>query len=409
LAQQAGTMTRKQQLGSIVALMAALALFAHTSWQSWRVVLKAVFGLAMSDVELDVHRRLTGRLAAPTRTFREVWLIVGRRGGKSMIAALIAVYQTTCRAFKLAPGERGTFMVIAADRKQARVVKRYVSALLHALPALARLVEKETDERIDLTNGLTIEIHTASFRTLRGYTVIGAVCDEVAFWQSDDSANPDAEILAALRPAMGTVPDAVLVCITYARKGEVGKAYQTHFGKEHAPVLVVQADSRTMKLPEDIVAQAYAEDEAHAAAEYGAQFRKDVETFVSREVIEACIVSGRFELSPRQGITYAAFVDPSGGSSDSMTLAITHEQDGRVIVDAVWEQRAPFDPDATVGAFADLCHDAPTSRLSWSAAPSWPRSRWTRLGRTGCGARASVRRSRCSASRPRRVPRQQSR
>jgi hypothetical protein len=99
-------MTRKQQLGSIVALMAALALFAGTSWQAWRVVLKAIFGLPMSHAELAVYRTLTARLAAPERAFREIWLIVGRRGGKSMIAALIAVYQTTCRNFELAPGER---------------------------------------------------------------------------------------------------------------------------------------------------------------------------------------------------------------------------------------------------------------------------------------------------------------
>ena len=41
------------------------------------------------------------------------------------------------------------------------------------------------------------------------HTVIAALLDEVAFWRSDDSASPDTEIVAALRPAMSTIPDAM--------------------------------------------------------------------------------------------------------------------------------------------------------------------------------------------------------
>jgi hypothetical protein len=46
-------------------------------------------------------------------------------------------------------------------------------------------------------------------------------------------------------------------------------------------------------------------------AEYGAEFRVDVETFVSREVVEAAVVAGRHELPPVPGVAYRAFVDPS--------------------------------------------------------------------------------------------------
>jgi hypothetical protein len=51
------------------------------------------------------------------------------------------------------------------------------------------------------------------------------------------------------------------------------------------------------------------------------------------------------------GTSYAAFVDPSGGSLDSMTIAIAHrEKDGRAILDAVRERRPPFSPDDVVRA-----------------------------------------------------------
>ena len=74
---------------------------------------------------------------------------------------------------------------------------------------------------------------------------------------------------------------------------------------------------------------------------------------MSREVVDACVVLGRFELPWRRGFTYRAFADPSGGSSDSMTLAIAHVEAGKIVIDVVREQLAPFDPDETVGAFAD--------------------------------------------------------
>ena len=53
-----------------------------------------------------------------------------------------------------------------------------------------------------------------------------------------------------------------------------------------------------------------------------------------------------------RGYHYVAFCDPSGGSSDSMTLAITHREGDKVVVDAVRERRPPFSPDDVVIEFA---------------------------------------------------------
>lgn len=61
--------------------------------------------------------------------------------------------------------------------------------------------------------GVTIEVHVASFRSTRGYTLIGALCDEIAYWPtSEDSSEPDREIVGALRPGMATIPNALLLC-----------------------------------------------------------------------------------------------------------------------------------------------------------------------------------------------------
>jgi hypothetical protein len=258
------------------------------------------------------------------------------------------------------PGERGTVLVIAADRRQARVIFRYITALITETPLIAPLVDGEaTQDRIDLTNGISIEISTANFRSVRGYTLIACLCDEIAFWMGDDSANPDTEILAAIRPAMTTMaPDAMLLCASspYAQRGALYDAFKKHFARDDAPVLVWKASTQTMNpsVPPSVIDEAYGRDPAAAAAEYGAEFRTDVEGFVRPEVVEACIVPGRFELPPIGGVIYSAFVDPSGGSADSMTLAISHRDGDEVILDLIREVQPPFNPDQVVGDFAGL-------------------------------------------------------
>jgi hypothetical protein len=89
-------------------------------------------------------------------------------------------------------------------------------------------------------------------------------------------------------------------------------------------------------------------------AEYGAQFRNDIESFVSREAVEACVTPGVRERPPVSDVRYSAFVDPSGGSADSMTLAIGHRLDDVTVLDAVRERRPPFSPEDVVAEFAAL-------------------------------------------------------
>jgi hypothetical protein len=134
-------------------------------------------------------------------------------------------------------------------------------------------------------------------------------------------------------------------------------------------------------VPQSVIDEATERDPESAAAEYGAEFRRDVETFVAREIVEAAVVPGRRELAPIPGLSYVAFVDPSGGSSDSMTLAIGHEEDTRCVLDAVREIRPPFSPETVVAEFAQLLK---TYRLSIVRgdryAGEWPRDRFRQHG-----------------------------
>jgi hypothetical protein len=286
--------------------------------------------------------------------------VCGRRSGKSYTLALIAVFLSCFRDWRpfLGPGECATVMIIAADRRQARTIVRYVKGLLKSVPMLAATIESETQESITLTNRVVIETHTASFRAVRGYTVVAALADEIAFWTTDEAgANPDHEVLNAIRPAMATVPGAMLLCASspYARRGALWESYHRNFGKAGGP-LVWQASTRQMNptVTQAYVDGEYEKDPISAAAEFGAQFRTDIEGFVSREAVEAVTEWGVLERGPIASIRYAAFVDPSGGSHDSFSLAIAHKDGETGILDCVREIRPPFSPEGVVQEFADL-------------------------------------------------------
>jgi hypothetical protein len=159
------------------------ALFARwfrdpATWVFWCVFLASLFGLPLDPAWLEIFKQCTGRSAPLPGGFNEAWFIVGRRGGKSIILALIAVFLAVFKDWsdRLVPGERGTVLVIAADRRQARVIFRYITALITETPLIADLVDGEvTQDRIDLKNGITIEISTANFRSVRGYTLVAAL------------------------------------------------------------------------------------------------------------------------------------------------------------------------------------------------------------------------------------------
>jgi hypothetical protein len=177
----------------------------------------------------------------------------------------------------------------------------------------------------------------------------------------------------------------MLLCASspYARRGALWDAHRRHFGKDGDTTLVWQAPTRTMNptVPQRIIDEATERDAASAAAEYGAQFRSDVESFVNREAVDACVSVGVRERPPMPDVSYSAFVDPSGGSADSFTLAIAHQEDDVAVLDAIRERRPPFSPEDVVLEFATLLKTYRIAEVQGDRyAGDWPRERFREHG-----------------------------
>jgi hypothetical protein len=188
---------------------------------------------------------------------------------------------------------------------------------------------------------------------------VAVIADEACFWfTAETSANADTEILAACRPALATTKGPLIVISSpYSRRGEVYETHRRHFGPDGDPaILVAQAPSVVMNpsLSASVVKRAYERDPASAAAEFGAQFRTDIGAYLDQAVIESCIDFGVTVRPPRKGVIYKSFCDPSGGSRDSFTAAVTHMEGNVAVLDALLEIKPPFNPTSATTQIADL-------------------------------------------------------
>jgi hypothetical protein len=325
----------------------------------------------------------------PLEPVEELWAIVGRRGGKTRAAGTLAAYIAgLCdHSEALAPGERGVLPIMAASTEQATRAFHHVAGILRHSPILKSEIETELSDVIRLKTSIDVQIRPANFRTVRGITAVGAIGDEVAFWSIEGSVNPDTEILNAVRPALATTGGPLIIISSpYGRRGELWDAFRRHYGQEGDPlVLVAKGPSRAFNptLKQSVVDRAYAKDAAVASAEYGGEFRVDIEALLTREAIESCVEVGVRERGFISGNSYFAFVDPSGGSADSMTMAVGHREKDVVVVDAIRERKPPFSPEGVVADFVDLLRSYRISRVKGDRyAGEWPREQFRKLGVT---------------------------
>jgi hypothetical protein len=360
------------------------------TWAAWRVYLRALFGIPILEKEdRKVFRECTGLKQPPKQRIRESFLICGRRSGKSFILSLAAVYLACFKEWQsyLGPGETGRIFIVAVDRRQATVIKNYISGILAAVPMLRTLVENETSDSIRLKNKVCIEIKTANFRGLRGFTLLAALLDELAYFYSENSASPDREIIASLRPALATIPESVLVGLSspYSRSGILYQQHQAYFGKPGS-TLIWKAPTVVMNptIDRELIRKAMEDDREAALSDWESEWRQDISSFLPVEMIQNVVIPGRFEIPYIDDRRFFGHIDPSGGRGDSFCLAVTsRDPNGKIILHAVRERKPPFQPEGVVSEFAAVLKAYKITTVESDAyAGTWPVEQFAKQGIT---------------------------
>jgi hypothetical protein len=337
------------------------ALGDASSWVTWLAVLRAAFGLQLDDDQQQLFAAVSGGRVPPTKRVRELWAMVGRKGGKSRMAAAIAVYAAVFVKYKLSKGERGMVLVLAMSMDQARVVFDYALAFLSASDVLRQEIISTTSNEIRLRNGITIATHANSFRSVRGRSLCAAIFDEVAFWRDDTTAIPDRETYTAILPSLLTTNGMLIdISSAYRRVGLLYTKHRDFFGVDDADTLVVQGGTTAFNLSvdDDRLAAMRAADPTAAASEWDSEFRDDLSGLFDDAVIDRAIDRNRpLELPPQPGTAYKAFVDPSGGatSGDAYSICIAHKDGERFVIDVVRGRAGPFNPQQVTQEYAALC------------------------------------------------------
>jgi hypothetical protein len=342
------------------------------SWVPWQTALRAVYGLPLAKEEHELIRRCTGRdpERLPAAGFDAALFLTGRRSGKSRNAAIIGAYEATIAGHeaKLAKGEQGLVSISAPSKRQGHIVKGYLRAIFDT-PLLAGELEGEDWEGFHLNNGTRIEVMSGDWRTIRGFTLLAAIVDEACFFGVDEESKirSDTELVRAIKPALATV-GGKLICISspYAKRGWCFNQWKRNFGNNAGTTLVWCSPSRTMNptLPQTIVDEALAEDLAAAKSEYLGEWRDDVGSYLSRDIIELSVVPGRGHLLPRVEIHYVAFADMSGGRQEDAALAIAHKKDRKVVIDLIQRWKPPFNPQAVVSGMAEIMRQYRIERVT---------------------------------------------
>jgi hypothetical protein len=343
--------------------------FSGPSWATWRVVARLIDGDAhlLTADEQALALQLTGRTVLSTTAPREVYVGAGRRSGKSRFGALVAAWLAAQEYPQLSAGETAVVAHVAPDKRQAGIDLDYARGIVENSEVLRAELASATQDSLAFRHRTMLEVATASYRTVRGRTLAGAVIDESAFLRSDDSALPDLELARALRPALLTLNGLLLAISSPHRKvGLLYEAHRKYFANDNATRgLYIQAASRELNptLDDEAISEAMRDDPAAAQSEYLGLFRADLQSFLDDATVDAAIIPNRRALPRILGCRYFGFCDPSGGRSDSFTLAIAHREHGtkdkaeRVVLDYLGVVAPPFDPEHTVESLCKTLGD----------------------------------------------------
>jgi hypothetical protein len=367
--------------------------FTGSTWHPWKVTLKAMFAEPMSPREVYQFYELAER-SPPKQRIREAWFAIGRRAGKDSVASAIACYMAAVTDFRpcLRVGETPTIVCLAVDRVQSQLCFRYIKGYFENVPLLRPLLKRVAPSGgvIELHNGVEIVVATNSFRAIRGRTILLAILDECAYWlnDSDGTTNTDYETYSALRPGLITLrPCGALILgisTCYRRTGLLYEKYRTHYAQDDDEVLVIKQPSMVYHNSVEVEKEYQSLNEydpERAAAEFMSEWRSDLSDFVPREVVESLIPYGCYELPCVPKYSYTAFCDPSGGSSDAMTLAVAHYENGKAVLDCLREIRSPFNPSDACAEFAQVLKSYRVTRVTADRyGGQWPVERFAEVG-----------------------------
>ncbi|MBD1847319.1 terminase [Cyanobacteria bacterium FACHB-63] len=279
-----------------------------------------------------------------------VWAL-GRRSGKTLMAAIAAVYAGTmlADAYKkyLRSGEKFYIITVANTIDQARIALGNIKDLVNGSPILKPMIERETADTLELSHGCVFRAMPASSRSGRGMACPFIIFDELAFAIDTDGNQSGSALYQALAPStaqFGKLGKILLLSSPWIQQGIFWDLFQQARSGKFAYMQAVQLPSWEVNptLSPDFLAQEKARDPEMFAIEYGAEFSGSINAFLNSDVIEAAVNRSRSALAPMPKYrgNYVLSLDPAKGGRDAYTACIVHYESDRLVLD-LWHEFQP--------------------------------------------------------------------
>lgn len=280
-----------------------------------------------------------------------VWAL-GRRSGKTLMAAVTATYAATMLASEykrhLRPGEKFFIVSVANTIDQARIALQSVKDLITASQFLKPLIVRDTTDTLELSNGAVFKALPASSRSGRGMACPVVIFDELAHALDTEAGNAAGDSLyAALSPSVaqfGGLGKILLLSSPWIQQGVFWDLYKQADSGQYPYMQRVNLPTWEVNrnISQDWLDQEKARDPELFRIEYGAEFTGNVAAFLDGQLIDAAINHDRGVLPPlpRFKGRYYLSLDPAKGNRDAYTACIAHLDGARLVVD-LFHQFAP--------------------------------------------------------------------
>lgn len=331
----------------------------------------------INDVIAKLQKREKGNWI-----FKELHLVIGRRGSKTLVASIISVYEAyklivigggnPHKYYQLPFDDDIAIINVALSQNQSGRLFGNIQARLHNSPFFKERIANETTSEIRLFTDMDLAKRKdnpyqkgsilllcghSNPDTLAGYNAILLLFDELAFY--DDTGKVTGQYFySRLKPSLAKFykyNDGRIVQIS-SPSNQAGVFYDTFVNsKKFDHILSFQLP--TWDINDEIT---YDNEELQAdrkrnpemfAVEFGAQWAKSgtLGKYFPEELIERCIQAGitrglTQQLAPERGINYYLHVDPASSCDRYVAVMVSKERyiniDGkkrnRVMLVNVW-------------------------------------------------------------------------
>ncbi len=310
--------------------------------------------------EYEIYEFLTDSKYDPKKLkdvkINKINLICGRRSGKTLISAVIAIYCAISNNWKpfLKKTPFATVLIMSHSREFSDEVLEVIRTLIeasHILSALVNKDKKNTSSTMNLKvpwiiNGsqiqysrVQIKVAAASSKTTRGVAACAILCDEIAFWNLDENMKEtDAKIMKAVRPSMKQFREfAMLIKLSSPgiKQGILHDEYKKHRAGELPPAYAVFKAPSWMMAPDDVMPNSEFKEEFDLDPdsfdqEYRGNFADSLSFFITPEYIDMAVLKKvTFQAPEADAVKYEAAID-AAYKGDRFTFSVTAYVNGRL-------------------------------------------------------------------------------